>query len=190
MRQTTSMGVAAGMICSVVYFFAAIFSSVSNCRAESFLFGFMGESLENYPQQPPERGSTVTVDLALEYVRTNTSLLPNVTIQYTVADSRCDEKLALDMFIKLKLVNNISAVIGPACNNEAIATGLLASQWRMPMIGYRTITNILSDKQKYNTYGRVAGTAEQHGRVYFHMFQYMGKSIQTEKLDKSFLCLN
>ena len=98
------------------------------------------------------------VPMAYETAKTNFSLLDNCSIEFTYAASQCNEKMALDVFIKLKQDYNVDAVIGPQCSKECVPVGLLASQWNIPMVSHSCSTHELSDSDRFTTFARTTGS--------------------------------
>ena len=106
------------------------------------------------------------VPLAFDSAISNYSLLNssvNFVFVYTV--SQCNEKLALEVFIKLKQEHNVGVVIGPQCSVECLATALLASQWNIPMISHACSSLELSDSSRFNTFLRTTSSSSIGGAV-------------------------
>ena len=76
------------------------------------------------------------VPIAFNTAKTRLSLLSNWTIEIYYAATQCDEKLALDSFIKLKIDHDIDAALGLQCWMEWYIIAILASQWNVPVISH------------------------------------------------------
>ena len=74
------------------------------------------------------------VPVALKTAETMLPMLNNYTIEIYYAETQCDEKIALDSFISLRIDQNIDAVLGLRCPRECYITALLASQWNVPIV--------------------------------------------------------
>ena len=91
------------------------------------------------------------VPLAIADAVTKNVLISNYTISYVMQPSQCDQKIALDSLVKLRSTYQIAGVIGPDCSPPTLSSGLLASQWNIPMVGYATQSPDIADKRIYNT---------------------------------------
>ena len=99
------------------------------------------------------------VPLAFDTARSNFSLLSNCSVDILYSASQGYEKLALDVFIKLRQDHKVDAVLGPQLSAECVATGILASQWNIPMISHTCTSNELSDSTRFNTFLRTIGSS-------------------------------
>ena len=98
------------------------------------------------------------VPLAFDTAKFKLALLKNYTVDFTYSVSQCNERRALDVFIKLKQDHNVDVVLGPQCSSECVPTALLASQWNIPMISHTCSTKTLSDSMRFNTFMRTTGS--------------------------------
>ena len=87
------------------------------------------------------------------------SLLSNDSITFFYEGSQCNEKLALDLFIQLRQIHQIDVLLGPQCSSECVATGILASQWDVPIISHSCSKQELSNSQRFNTFLRTSGSS-------------------------------
>ncbi|XP_077977104.1 atrial natriuretic peptide receptor 1-like [Glandiceps talaboti] len=93
-------------------------------------------------------------------INADTVNFPNITLNFTIADSMCDNgKLCLGEFVREVTNNNVYGGIGPPCSTDAEACALLASEWNIPMISYVARSEVLSDKRIYDTFSRVSSPA-------------------------------
>ena len=91
------------------------------------------------------------VPLAIADAITKNVLSSNYTISYVMQPSQCDQKIALDSLVMLRSVYQAAGVIGPDCSPPTLSSGLLASLWNIPMVGYATQSPDIADKTIYNT---------------------------------------
>ena len=92
------------------------------------------------------------VPVAFNTAKTNFSLLNNRTIEIFYAATECDEKLALDSFIKLKIDHDIDAALGLQCWMECYIIAILASQWNIPVISHSCTYAQTVDSSYFTTF--------------------------------------
>ena len=99
------------------------------------------------------------VPIAVDAINQNSSILPNYTIEVVYGITNCNDRLSLVTLIELEQNYDVDAIIGPQCSSECLASGLLASQWNIPIITPVCSTNDLSTfaESKYDTFMRVTG---------------------------------
>ena len=95
-----------------------------------------------------------SLPIALQDHQANPILPANYSLDYVIQPSECDQKRALTALVTLQTKYRVAGVIGPDCSAPCQSTGLLASQWNIPLIGYVAQSLILSDKTVYNTFVR------------------------------------
>ncbi|XP_042192795.1 guanylate cyclase 2G [Callorhinchus milii] len=128
----------------------AFFFSCSDCLENStLLLGFQTPRNFSFPFSALRLGSAI--QLAIEKVNSNASLLINYTLGFVYDDTQCDPKISLSAFISQVQDDNVSAIFGPACPKVAEIIGLLASQWNIPMFGFVGQTSKLGDDLVYDT---------------------------------------
>ena len=116
--------------------------------------------------------------MAVDFVNNNDSILSNYTLKWVLGYDHCDRKVGLDLFVKLVMFQNISALIGPPCSQVAMATGLLASQWNIPLISWGTSAFELSDKAVYDTFSRSLAPYSLTGLIVYEIAkQFQWKTI-------------
>ena len=119
------------------------FSDIHYSMAELFNYQYIGAA----------------VPIAFNKAKYNYSLLRNENLTYFYEGSQCDEKLALDLFIQLRQIHQIDVLLGPQCSSECIVTGILASQWDVPIISHSCSRQELSNSKRFNTFLRTSGSS-------------------------------
>ena len=100
-----------------------------------------------------EHGCAGAVITAIDEINNNTELFPTMHAQghyldFVYGDSNCDPKDALplipEMFFGKYDYPKVDAYIGPACSVNCEPGGLMAAEWKMPMVSFIcTSTNYL-----------------------------------------------
>ena len=114
------------------------------------------------------------VPVAIDKINKNSTVMENVTLSYTVMDTRCDRKNALSGFVTMVTKERVDMLIGPACGIEVEVVGLLASKWDVPMVNYISVTNALEDETTYDTLIMAGGNHKQTGDVVRKVVAYLG----------------
>ncbi|XP_051829774.1 guanylate cyclase 2G-like [Antechinus flavipes] len=114
------------------------------------------------------------IQIALEKINSDPVYLGNYTMDFTYANSACSAKESLDAFIKQVQKERISALFGPACPGAAEVTGLLASQWNIPMFGFVRQTTRLENRFLYDTYMNLVSPVQKMGEVLQAILHYFG----------------
>uniref|UniRef100_A0A8C7DYQ2 Guanylate cyclase n=1 Tax=Naja naja TaxID=35670 RepID=A0A8C7DYQ2_NAJNA len=113
-------------------------------------------------------------ETAINKVNTDPSYLHYYKLEYVYDDCSCDAKKSLQAFINQVQKENISALFGPVCSEAAEVTGLLASQWNIPMFGFAGQTTKLSNSFFYDTYINLVSPVYLIGEVLHKTLQYFG----------------
>ena len=112
-----------------------------------------------------EHGCAGAVITAIDEINNNTELFPTMHTQghyldFVYGDSNCDPKDALplipEMFFGKFGYPKVDAYIGPACSVNCEPGGLMAAEWKMPMVSFICTSTKLSDKELYPTFARTA----------------------------------
>lgn len=83
----------------------------------------------------------------------------------------CGTQTGLSAFVRTVLVQQAtSAMID--CDGPALAAGLLAADWQVPLIGYNTVSPQLSDKSTYRTFVRIVPPYASINDVLREVFAY------------------
>ncbi|XP_027707431.1 guanylate cyclase 2G-like [Vombatus ursinus] len=114
------------------------------------------------------------IQIAMEKVNSDPVYLGNYTMEFTNTNSACSAKESLDAFIKQVQKERISALFGPVCPGAAEVTGLLASQWNIPMFGFVRQTTRLENRFLYDTYMNLATPVQKMGEVLQAVLLYFG----------------
>lgn len=111
------------------------------------------------------------VNLALEEIKANQSLLPDYNITAEVVDTRCTVNSGVGVALRL-FRQNVSAFIGPQCDSVCEVLGYLSREWNLPMISYGCESTILSNKLFYSTFSRTVGPVSQASVLYGNTLRY------------------
>ena len=90
------------------------------------------------------------MQIALNKIRNDSSLLGRMNISTHFADTLCSPKVGLDLIVNLSQRYDINALIGPACPRTTEVVGLFTSQRNIPTIGYSYSNDKLADKAVYD----------------------------------------
>ena len=105
------------------------------------------------------------VNLALEDINADETLLSNYNITAEILDTRCTVNLGVAAALQLYR-KNVSAFIGPQCDSVCEVLGYLSREWNLPMISYACESIILSNKLFYSTFSRTVGPVSQASVLY------------------------
>ncbi|XP_060098656.1 guanylate cyclase 2G-like [Heteronotia binoei] len=114
------------------------------------------------------------LQIAIEKVNGDPSYIGNYSLEFVYADCGCDAKKSLQSFINQYQKEHISALFGPVCSEAAEVTGLLASQWNIPMFGFVGYTAKLDNSFLYDTYINLVSPLQRVGEVLCKTLQYFG----------------
>ncbi|XP_038614331.1 guanylate cyclase 2G-like [Tachyglossus aculeatus] len=114
------------------------------------------------------------MQIAIDKVNLDRSYLSSYTMDFIYADSGCNAKVSLNGFISQVQTHQISALFGPGCPEAAEATGLLASQWNIPMFGFMGQTAKLDNAFLYDTYVKLVSPIQKIGHVLQKSLQHFG----------------
>lgn len=96
---------------------AAILNATDGSRSQQLVIGFQAPWNMSLPFSALRMGSAL--QLAIEKVNNNPSLLGNYSLDFVFTDTECDPKISLGGFIHQVWKENVSALFGPACPEEA-----------------------------------------------------------------------
>ncbi|MGH0150292.1 UNVERIFIED_CONTAM: hypothetical protein FKN15_017273 [Acipenser sinensis] len=114
------------------------------------------------------------MQIAIGKVNSNPAFLNNYTLDFAYFDCDCDAKTSLSGFISQVWNDNISALFGPACPEVAEVTGLMASQWDIPMFSFVGNTPKLDNVAVYDTYVKLVSPLERMGKTLLKVLQHFG----------------
>lgn len=102
---------------SLVTAAAVVLDSTDESRPQKLMIGFQAPWNISLPFSALRMGSAL--QLAIEKVNNNPSLLGNYSLDFVFTDTKCDPKISLGGFIHQVWKENVSALFGPACPEEA-----------------------------------------------------------------------
>ncbi|XP_053164969.1 guanylate cyclase 2G-like [Hemicordylus capensis] len=115
---------------------------------------------------------SAVLQIAIDKINMDTSYLGNYSLEYVYADSGCEAKKSLLAFLDQFQKKHISALFGPVCSQAAEVTGLLASQWNIPMFGFVGHTAKLDDSSLYDTYINLVSPLQRIAEVLHRTLDY------------------
>lgn len=95
---------------------AAVISNDTN-GSHKLIIGFQAPWNMSFPFSALRLGSAIQI--AVEKVNTNPSFLGNYSLDFVYMDTDCNPKVSLGGFIHQVWTENVSALFGPACPEEA-----------------------------------------------------------------------
>lgn len=96
---------------------AAVNNSINGSQPHKLIIGFQAPWNMSFPFSALRLGSALQV--AVEKVNTNPSFLGNYSLDFVYIDTECNPKISLGGFIHQVWKENVSALFGPACPEEA-----------------------------------------------------------------------
>ncbi|KAF3704163.1 Guanylate cyclase 2G [Channa argus] len=116
------------------------------------------------------------IQIAVEKVNTNPSFLGNYSLDVVYMDSDCNPKVSLGGFIHQVWKENVSALFGPACPEEAEVTGLIASTWKIPMFGFVGQSFKMDNRDIYDSYIKIVPPLKRKSEVLVKTLKFFGWS--------------
>ncbi|KAM9561811.1 guanylate cyclase 2G [Salvelinus alpinus] len=147
-------------------------NGMNGTNSYRLLIGFQAPWNVSYPFSARRLGSAIQI--AVEKVNSNPSFLGNYSLDFVYVDSECDAKVSIRAFIQQVWKENVSALFGPACPEEAEVTGLIASTWNIPMFGFVGQSSKMDNTAVYDTYIKVVPPLKRSGEVLVRTLQYFG----------------
>lgn len=92
-------------------------NSTNGSHTHKLIIGFQAPWNMSLPFSALRLGSAIQI--AMEKVNTNPSLLGNYSLDFVYMDTDCNPKVSLGGFIHQVWKENVSALFGPACPEEA-----------------------------------------------------------------------
>uniref|UniRef100_A0A3B4AL70 Guanylate cyclase n=1 Tax=Periophthalmus magnuspinnatus TaxID=409849 RepID=A0A3B4AL70_9GOBI len=126
----------------------------------------------SYPFSALRLGAAIQI--AVEKVNKNPSILGNYTLDFVFTDTQCDPKASLGGFIHQVWKENVSALFGPACPEEAEVTGLIASTWNIPMFGFVGQSSKMDNSNIYNSYVKIVPPLKRSAEVLMKTLEFFG----------------
>ncbi|MGH0129075.1 UNVERIFIED_CONTAM: hypothetical protein FKN15_015674 [Acipenser sinensis] len=112
--------------------------------------------------------------IAIDKVNSNPAFLYNYTLDFAYFDCDCDAKTSFSGFISQVWNDNISALFGLTCPEVAEVTGLMASQWDIPMFSFVGHTPKLDNFAVYDTFVKLVSPLERMGKTLLKVLQHFG----------------
>ncbi|XP_047232497.1 guanylate cyclase 2G [Girardinichthys multiradiatus] len=147
-------------------------SSSNGSPNHKLLIGFQAPWNVSFPFSAQRLGSAIQI--AVEKVNKNRSFLGNYSLDIVYKDTNCNPKVSLGGFIQQVLRENVTALFGPACPEEAEVTGLIASAWNIPMIGFVGQSSKLEDSEMYDSYIKIMPPLKWSSEVLVKTLEFFG----------------
>ncbi|XP_031698783.1 guanylate cyclase 2G [Anarrhichthys ocellatus] len=154
--------------------FAAAVTGNDTNGSLKLIIGFQAPWNMSLPFSAPRLGSAIQI--AMEKVNTNPSFLGNYSLDFVYLDTDCNPKISLGGFIHQVWKENVSALFGPACPEEAEVTGLIASTWNIPMFGFVGQSSKMDNKDVYDSYIKVVPPLKRSSEVLVKTLEFFGWS--------------
>ncbi len=94
-----------------------ISNSTNESQPRKLIIGFQAPWNLSFPFSALRLGSALQI--AVEKVNANPSFLGNYSLDFVYIDTDCNPKISLGGFIQQVWKENVSAIFGPACPEEA-----------------------------------------------------------------------
>ncbi|XP_026996254.2 guanylate cyclase 2G isoform X2 [Tachysurus fulvidraco] len=144
----------------------------SRTNQNRLLVGFQAPRNLSFPFSSSKLGSAMQI--AIDKINSNPSFVENYTLDFVYVDTDCKAKISLGAFIDQIQRENISALFGPPCPEEAEVTGLLASIWNIPMFAFVGQTNKMDNTLMYDTYIKIVPPLKRVGEVLLKVLEFFG----------------
>ncbi|TKS89500.1 Guanylate cyclase 2G [Collichthys lucidus] len=153
---------------------AAVNNSINGSQPHKLIIGFQAPWNMSFPFSALRLGSALQV--AVEKVNTNPSFLGNYSLDFVYIDTDCNPKISLGGFIHQVWKENVSALFGPACPEEAEVTGLIASTWNIPMFGFVGQSSKMDNSDIYDSYIKIVPPLKRSSEVLMKTLEFFGWS--------------
>ncbi|XP_005726008.1 guanylate cyclase 2G [Pundamilia nyererei] len=153
---------------------ASISNGTNGSQPHKLLIAFQAPWNITFPFSALRLGSAIQI--AVEKVNANPALLGNINLDFVFKDTECSPKESLAAFIHQVWKENVSALFGPACPEEAEVTGLIASKWNIPMFGFVGQSTKMDDNDNYDSYITVMPPLKRSAEVLVKTLEFFGWS--------------
>uniref|UniRef100_A0A3Q1GDL6 Guanylate cyclase n=1 Tax=Acanthochromis polyacanthus TaxID=80966 RepID=A0A3Q1GDL6_9TELE len=136
------------------------------------LIGFQAPWNMSLPFSALRLGSALQI--AVDKVNANPALLGNYSLDFVFKDTDCNPKESLGSFIHQVWRENVSALFGPACPEEAEVTGLIASTWNIPMFSFVGQSSKMDNGEIYDSYIKVVPPLKRSSEVLVKTLEFFG----------------
>ncbi|KAK1794006.1 hypothetical protein P4O66_010917, partial [Electrophorus voltai] len=144
----------------------------SQTNQNKLLVGLQAPRNASYPFSALKLASALQI--AIDKINSNPSFLENYTLDFVYVDTDCNAKVSLGAFIDQMWRENISALFGPPCPEEAEVTGLIASTWNIPMFAFVGQTSKMDNALVYDTYVKVVPPLKRVGEILLKVLEFFG----------------
>nr|XP_046234041.1 guanylate cyclase 2G [Scatophagus argus] len=151
---------------------AVINNSNNGSQPHKLIIGFQAPWNMSLPFSALRLGSAMQI--AVEKVNTNPSFLGNYSLDFVYIDTDCNPKVSLGGFIQQVWKENVSALFGPACPEEAEVTGLIASTWNIPMFGFVGQSSKMDNNDIYDSYIKIVPPLKRSSEVLVKTLEFFG----------------
>ncbi|XP_075314341.1 guanylate cyclase 2G [Odontesthes bonariensis] len=159
---------------SVLAAASVINQSSNGSQTHKLLIGFQAPWNMSFPFSAQRLGSAIQI--AVEKVNTNPSFLGNYSLDFVFKDTDCNPKESLGGFIHQVWRENVTALFGPACPEEAEVTGLIASTWHIPMFGFVGQSSKMDNSDIYDSYIKITPPLKRSSEVLVKTLEFFGWS--------------
>ncbi|KAM7381250.1 hypothetical protein PAMA_012207 [Pampus argenteus] len=153
---------------------ASVNNSTNGSHPHKLIIGFQAPWNMSFPFSALRLGSAIQI--AVEKVNTNPYFLGNYSLDFVFTDTDCNPKLSLGGFIQQVWRENVSALFGPACPEEAEVTGLIASTWNIPMFGFVGQSSKMENSDIYDSYIKIVPPLKRSSEVLVKTLEFFGWS--------------
>uniref|UniRef100_A0A3Q1F1T0 Guanylate cyclase n=1 Tax=Acanthochromis polyacanthus TaxID=80966 RepID=A0A3Q1F1T0_9TELE len=163
-----------GMSFSLHFFILVSAAAVINNGSQplKLLIGFQAPWNMSLPFSALRLGSALQI--AVDKVNANPALLGNYSLDFVFKDTDCNPKESLGSFIHQVWRENVSALFGPACPEEAEVTGLIASTWNIPMFSFVGQSSKMDNGEIYDSYIKVVPPLKRSSEVLVKTLEFFG----------------
>uniref|UniRef100_A0A3B4ZFL6 Guanylate cyclase n=1 Tax=Stegastes partitus TaxID=144197 RepID=A0A3B4ZFL6_9TELE len=151
---------------------AAVIVNNNGTQPLKLLIGFQAPRNMSFPFSALRLGSALQI--AVDKVNTNPALLGNYSLDFVYRDTDCRPKESLGGFIQQVWRENVSALFGPACPEEAEVTGLIASTWNIPMFGFVGQSFKMDNSEIYDSYIKIVPPLKRSAEVLVKTLEFFG----------------
>ncbi|XP_072312258.1 guanylate cyclase 2G [Eucyclogobius newberryi] len=156
----------------LAFFTADALNNRTNPSNNKIRIGFQAPWNVSYPFSALRLGAAIQI--AVEKVNKNPSILGNYTLDFVFTDTECNPKMSLGGFIHQVWKENVSALFGPACPEEAEVTGLIASTWNIPMFAFVGQSSKMDNRHVYDSYVKIVPPLKRNAEVLMKALEFFG----------------
>ncbi|XP_041830331.1 guanylate cyclase 2G [Melanotaenia boesemani] len=154
---------------------ASVINNTSNgSQSHKLLIGFQAPWSMFYPFSAQRLGSAIQI--AVDKVNSDSSFLGSYRLDFVYKDTDCSPKVSLGEFISQVWRDNVTALFGPACPEEAEVTGLIASTWQIPMFAFVGQSSKMDNSEIYDSYIKIIPPLKRSAEVLVKTLEFFGWS--------------